>query len=227
MKKIGVTAWKGSTDHFGISIPYAEYLSKFGQVIPILPSNNILEDLDLLVLPGGPDLSPSSLNVPPSYYNNNICPYREYLYKNLLPEYIKRKIPVFGICLGFQQLNVHFGGKLLQDGNFNYSTKSRSEEVEKAIITDFGLELHKLFFPDYVTKRPKDYGINSLHHQAVPINGVAPGFNIVSTVNTNGFSNVEAFVHESLKIAGVQYHPEELGYDWFANNIIKSFLKNK
>lgn len=226
MKKIGIVAWKDG-NHFGISISYATYLSKFGQVIPILPSNQVIEDLDLLILPGGPDLSPTSLNVPPTFANSFICPFREYFYKNVLSKYIERKIPVFGICLGFQQLNVHFGGGLTLDHPFNYSSKSRDEKVDKAIITELGLKYHKQFYPNYPHKLPKDYDINSLHHQGVKENEIAPTFDIISTTNTYGFINVEAFVHKTLPIAGVQYHPEELGFDWFANGMIKNLLNTK
>lgn len=214
--KIGITAYK-SGEHFGIGIAYAKYLQKFGTVIPLFPSVDILDGLDLVVLPGGPDLSPANIIEPtlPSYNNNNVCPYREYFYRNNLPKYIDAGVPIFGICLGFQQLNVLFGGGLQQDFPFNYSEKGRDEEVDKLVLTELGERFKKRF-----EIQTKDIKVNSLHHQGVMLHQVSKEFDILATAVTHGYQNVEAFIHKTLPIAGVQFHPEEINCP-FANKLIK------
>ena len=52
-KKIGIVGWSTGESSFGVTKPYLQYLSSFGQVEILTPSKYIREDLDLIVLPGG------------------------------------------------------------------------------------------------------------------------------------------------------------------------------
>lgn len=212
--RIGIVGWR-SNEHFGVSLPYATYLAKFGQVVPLTPSNEIDPTLNLVVLPGGPDLATTSLGVPPNFNNSNVCQFREYFYRVTLAKYIAAGIPIFGICLGAQQLNVKFGGGLTQHYPFPYSD-TRDKQVEDLYFTPEGQEFRKL-----IGDTSKKVQVNSMHHQGIFNDQLANGF---IPLAYSGEKNVEVFKHATLPIAGVQYHPEELGNCPIANNLIRLLL---
>lgn len=217
--KIGIVGYKGSDGHFGIGLKYAEYFSKFGFVSILTPNNYIDEDLNLVVLPGGPDLSPAILGQPPTFYNSNICPYREYFYQCNFPRYVEKGIPVFGVCLGFQQICVKYGCNLKQHDYFPYSDM-RDKKVEELALTAEGEGLKREF-----NIRESKIEVNSLHHQ-----GVLPGQINTKEITVIATSkkypqNIEAIIHNTLPIAGVQYHPEELGSCPLATALIRKITK--
>jgi putative glutamine amidotransferase len=225
MKKIGIVAWD-SNGHIGISIPYAKFVEKWGEVVILTPRKGIVENLDLLILPGGPDISSHLYGEVPNYYNSNACKLREYFYVNNLPQYVEANVPIFGICLGMQQLNVFFGGSLIQDVSHKMSNP-RSEDHEKLTVTDELVNAVNIVnWKEVITKKTyTGIKVNSLHHQCVSRGTISDQFDICATSEING--NVEAFIHKTLPIAGVQYHPEELGYDIITNTLIKTILTRK
>ena len=99
MKKIGIVGWKTGDNSFGITTSYAQFFNEFGNVkiLNPVPPKDIDLDIDLLVLPGGPDISPSIYSQVPDYFVGKGCPHREYFDKYLLPIYIKNNISIFGI----------------------------------------------------------------------------------------------------------------------------------
>jgi len=219
--KIGIVAWR-SNEHMGISIPYANYFSKFGIVTALMPSNDFIPELDLVVLPGGPDLSSAEMNIVPSYANSTICPFREYFYRVTLDKYIKAGIPVFGICLGLQQLNAKYGGKMVMDFPFEYS-EPRNKEVDELTFTKEGEEFKRIH--NISMKKLK---VNSLHHQGVMDYQLSEEFNALAfTTNYGQYTNIEVIKHKTLPIAVVQYHPEELTGEPIAKNLILDLIKHK
>lgn len=215
MKKIGIVGWNQGENSFGASKSYLTWLGQFGIVHILTPQNGIVEDLDLLVLPGGADLAPQSYGEVPGYYTGNTDVMKQYFYDNNLDKYINAGIPIFGICLGFQQLCAKFGGKLAQHVPYPYSNKYRGELVEKMVFNPHSSA--NLFLENNTI--PKKYEINSIHHQGCHY--------LPDTVEVLGISddmnNIEA-ARFSDKIFGTQYHPEEFN-DLFASNIVKYLLK--
>lgn len=210
--KIGIVGWNTGDNSFGITKPYGEYFSMFGEIIVLGPMKGTL-DLDLLVLPGGQDISSHIYGKRPSFYNSNPDLMKEFFMQNNLQQYIEKGTPIFGICLGMQQLNVHFGGKLLQNIPHPVSTKSRGEEVHSLI-----------FDPRYQHLRSdhkKKYEVNSLHHQAVDDEYVPECLEVVAKANDD---IIEIIKHRELPIWGVQYHPEEL-YDSASMRIVQNLLE--
>ncbi len=224
-KKIGIPCWQTSNDSMGISLPYLEYFGKFGTIIPLLPNKDIMEELDLVVLPGGADISSFIYEEVPNYRNSNADRFKEFFFMNNLPLYIDNGTPIFGVCLGMQQLNIHFGGKMLQHWPFPSSIKERGEQVEELKIN---MDLYKGRFefkgnkvPDEL---PRTVKVNSLHHQGVLPYQLAKDLEALAIADKAG--NVEALCHKTLPIAGVQWHPEELIVDVFSRNIIKTLLNH-
>ncbi len=225
MKKlIGIPSWSLG-DGLGISLPYLEYFSKFGTIIPLLPNKDVVPNLDLVVLPGGPDVSSFLYDEPPGFRNSNADRYREFFFVNNLPKYIENGTPIFGVCLGLQQINVHFGGSLVQDWAFPYSTKDRGERVEQ-ITLEKELFIERFLYRgavvgDAISKNTK---VNSLHHQGVFAHNLSN--ELVALATSDVCRNIEMLCHKELPIAAVQYHPEELDADVLVKNILRTLLNN-
>jgi len=216
MSKIGVVGWKVGDNSFGVTLPYAEYLSRLGELVIIHPNQEVIQDLDLLVLPGGADVDPGRYGQIPSLYTGNPNVLLEFFDRVRLPEYIKLGTNILGICRGAQSLAVTFGASLIQEiGAHEYSTKSRSELVHKVFIED------KEFPTDYLIKG-KYIETNSLHHQAVDESTILET-PIVVTGRTED-KTVEAIKIIGHNIVGVQWHPEEI-YDDYTEFYLNKFLK--
>ena len=124
-KKIGILVTqanhynsnKGRT--IGIEEPYLLWLSQYGQVIPIMPDMTPSQiDLDMLVLPGGPDLDTSFTSNGNDLVvgNGTANPYYSQFYRHSFARWREAGIPMLGVCLGFQALNVMLGGNITSDG---------------------------------------------------------------------------------------------------------------
>lgn len=232
--KVGIVGWSTGEGSFGVTKAYLHYLDASFDVDIVLlcPTENIYEDLDLVIMPGGKDTSSLNYGRMPGYANTDPDQYKEAFMKVNLPMYIEAGIPIFGICLGFQQLVVHFGGELTQNinlGMHGYSDvekKGRGDLVNTLVFTpEFkSLEL-KL-----ITRKPKEKHIKccSLHHQGVEYHGDDAEYSdsfpeCLSPIAYTDDGILEAFIHKELPIAGVQFHPEE-DFNMLGKYLIKSLL---
>ena len=222
-KRIGIVSWKTTGDSVGITAPYYNFIKRFGQVVILTPGQIDLT-LDLLILPGGPDISAYHYNNDePSVYNGNNCSFREFFFKNSLPVYIENKIPIFGICLGMQQIAVHFGIPLIQHYAFPYSSNRTDREEKLSIINSEIWTHHFDISGKSINEISKDYKVNSMHHQGVHIDSLNE--NIVPLAISANCKNIEILMHKELPIIGVQYHPEEIN-DFLSTVLIKKLLQN-
>lgn len=209
MKKIGILSWKIGENSFGVTLPYLTWLEMFGQVRILDYREPFDGTLDMLVLPGGPDVNPERYNQPPSRFTGKPCIYREYFDTHVLPQYVNSFMPIFGICRGHQTINVHFGGTLSQHMYHETSVKTRDElvhEIKYGVDSKF-----------YKIK------VNSLHHQVV--DKVGEGLKVIARYSEKeGKKDIEALIHKELPIASVQYHPEELYFNELANSLVEDLL---
>jgi len=167
----------------------------------------------LLVLPGGQDMSSHFYNQSPGFFNSNPDKFKDYFFANNLRQYVENKTPIFGICLGMQQLNVFFGGSLCQNYPFDYSAP-RTDAKEELMLHP---EIYELI------NSKKVFKVNTLHHQGV-FEGTL-GNNLTILGKSKVFENVEILRHDYLPIYGVQYHPEEIN-DIVSFNIMQKLLNN-
>ena len=212
MKKIGIVGWKTGENSFGVSVPYINWLSNFGIVHILSPQKGIVEDLDLLVLPGGADIAPQSFGEVPGFHTSNTDVMKQYFFDNNLDQYLKNNTPIFGICLGFQQLCVKFGGKLEQHYPFNYSSKGRHDKVDTLA---FEQQVYDIVLKSSI---PTKYEVNSLHHQGCF--SLPNPFNVLAREKEDGNIEIARFAEN---VYGVQYHPEEIN-DGISEVIIKQLL---
>jgi putative glutamine amidotransferase len=182
-------------------------------LIPALPdlsdAVDIIARLDGLLLTGSPS------NVDPLRYGEEVPdadgPFdagRDEMVLRLVAAASNKQAPVFGVCRGFQELNVAFGGTLRRDTNTDaellrhhapdgVTFDSMFDHVHDVSLTPGGI-LARAYKNEMLT-------INSVHFQGV--GKLAPSLTVEATA-PDGL--VEAFSkHENgAPVVAVQWHPE-------------------
>ncbi len=222
-KKIGLVAWPTGPNSFGATIPYIEFFSKFGIVELIMPNETNIRDLDLLVLPGGPDVETNRyLGEEPLHFAiGKSCPFRERFDKVLLPKYLNNRTPIFGICRGHQSLAVEFGAQLEQHMYHETNKETnRIERVHKVIVNAFNAEL----IPGLSSV---DFRVNSIHHQVVLDENLPNEIKVLARYTPEIRENdgeIEAITYfPEYPAHTVQWHPEEIEDD-FSIHLINHLL---
>ena len=163
--------------------------------------------LDGLVLQGGNDVSPECYGETALHPDWVGDPVRDRYEMELIQAFVAAGKPVFGVCRGFQLLNVMFGGSLWQDIGTQrpqalaHREPGRYEQHFHDIAIEPGTRLAQLY-PAVTRART-----NSIHHQG--IKALAPGFVVEARCASDGI--VEAIRREGgagSYIAAVQWHPE-------------------
>ncbi len=233
MKKIGIVGHiTPNGNFFGITEPYMKFFSHFGQVILLTPyDDEIREDLDLLVLPGGPDVDPFRYLQDGEKIKwkhvGDPCMVREHFDREMLPQYIERRVPIIGICRGHQTLAVHFGGSLNQ--HMWHETSPGTERYKCVHDIAINADIAETI-PHLPTIR---FAVNSLHHQTV--NRMPPNGHILAKYVTNEpkhgkhpgrmvLGDIEAITYwPNYPAHTVQFHPEEI-YDEFSTTLVRHLL---
>lgn len=221
--RIGIPGWSTGENSYGAGKSYLEFASNFGRAVIVtpemVPEDNIV---DILLLPGGPDLNPRAYGQTPGFFTGNADVFKEYFYSEMLGKYIEAGIPCFGVCLGMQALAVHFGSTLTQNLLYHPHSKARWEaghEVYPLHYNHTSGELH--------IQKTYGFEVNSHHHQGVYLNQLGQSLiptNVYPEVEKMGQNTletcvVESFVHQDLPIVGIQWHPEE----WYDSYAMKMF----
>ena len=155
------------------------------------------ENYDGLILAGGEDISPELYGEVNEGLSVGMDTEREKSDLLAVDAFVKMGKPILGICRGMQTLNVLFGGNMIQDLGEKCDTHTAKGGVDKrhTVKIESGSLLHKLY--------GEETEVNSSHHQAVK--DVADAFNLTASALDG---TAEAIEHKSLKIVGVQWHPE-------------------
>jgi putative glutamine amidotransferase len=81
----------------------------------VLDIEEVLQHLDGILLPGSPsNVEPHRYAGSPSAPGTLHDPQRDVTTLTLIPRAVQMGVPLLGICRGFQEMNVAFGGTLLQ-----------------------------------------------------------------------------------------------------------------
>lgn len=229
-------------ERYGLGLNYMELMSNYGAVTGINPYNarwKLLQEADILVLPGGADIDPERYGEVPEFNTQRSNIQYEWLDRYFLPDWIKTGKPIIGICRGMQDLNVAMGGTLYQHIHGHQGDNNKRAQ-----------EWHDI----YTRIKTKDedfrvYGTNSFHHQCV--RDMAPGFEMIgfslafrncpsisgkkrqthrtelvefekdkngkiSSIKAESFYVIpEIMKHKTLPYIAFQYHPEDMNCSLF------------
>jgi putative glutamine amidotransferase len=154
--------------------------------------------LDGLVLTGGADIDPARYDHDNT--GSSIEPDRDEVEFALYETALTDRIPVLGICRGFQLVNVHHGGTLHQDVPAHSRYDLPPGAPSHDIVIAPGTVAHRLYGAHHL--------VNSLHHQTI----ADAGDGIMVTARApDGVA--EAFEVDGADVLAVQWHPEMMGHD--------------
>ena len=184
---------------------------------PPAERDRILNEMDGLLLSGGPDLDPALYHEAVAG-SVDIDAGRDALDQLAWHAAERRSVPVFGICRGFQAVNVFSGGSLLQDvpghAGIPYGTgTAHTHNLEIDGESRFGRALAEGAEEGLATEDEDDdtaeLTVNTFHHQAVDRTRLAPGLKAVGWAASADGRLVEALESTGDRwIVGVQCHPE-------------------
>jgi putative glutamine amidotransferase len=205
-----VPAGKQTTAHIRLGAGYLDAIVAAGGMPVILPPlgketdlEPFLDRIDGVVLSGGLDLDPRRRGLPGHHAVQPMPLRREESDRLLLKLVLDRQMPVLGIGVGMQLINVAFGGTLFMH---------LPEELPRAMPhrDPTGTPHRHLVMIEPNTRMDEIYGggelrVNSSHHQAV--RQVGSGLRI-GAVAPDGV--IEAIEHSDAHwfCVGVQWHPE-------------------
>jgi putative glutamine amidotransferase len=218
--KIGITVWRRDlptflgekTDLHTLDPDYSKCVWLAGGTPILIPptANDLVHDyvdfLDGLIVSGGGDISPISYREVDTGQSYDVNVETDGFELELIHEAAKQKLPTFGICRGFQLLQVAFGGKMLQDLHETFPnhpvTKGSADEIlNQRHSLDFSKD--SIFSQIYGGIR---YSVNTIHHQCVQ--SVGKGFKAVGWSEDGIIEAVES--ETSWFALGVQWHPEKM-----------------
>ena len=119
--------------------------------------------------------------------------------QGVIEEALKRGVPVLGVCLGMQALALHFGARLQ---NLEMPLHGRATEARWSLD---GLDEAPLVSMWENAKNPLQIGH---YHSWIVDESSLPEQLHVNARNSQGLPM--AFLHRSLPVAGVQFHPESV-----------------
>jgi putative glutamine amidotransferase len=155
---------------------------------------------DMVILMGGEDVDPrlysDNAHYPGSGHHE---PRADSSQIAVVLEALQRRKPVLGLCRGAQLANVALGGTLIQH------LPTASAHRAPALSGDPFIAARVVLEPDTDLHRDVDAGrpVMCTHHQAIDVLGT--GLRVAGRA-ADGV--IEAIVHDSAPITGVQWHPE-------------------
>jgi putative glutamine amidotransferase len=182
-------------------------------LIPVLESpldvQQILAHVDGIFFPGSPsNVEPARYSGPASAPGTLHDPHRDATTLSLIPRAVAEGIPVFGVCRGFQEMNVALGGTLHQRVHEVEGFHDHREDKEQPLDVQYAPAHPVTLEPGGVLLElggRERIEVNSLHGQGV--DRLAPDLAVEARA-PDGL--VEAFRVKSAPTfaLAVQWHPE-------------------
>ena len=212
---IGVTVDRvDGKDQYLSNFSYAAAVATAGGLPLLLPYRldhgligDYLDRLDGVLLTGGADLDPARYGGGDYAAGTHpIDPDRESFELALIAEIERRRLPVLGVCLGSQVMNVHRGGSLHQF----LPTVDRPDALEHRSLGPVPLRHGVTVDTDSVLGRAigrREVSANTYHKQAV--DRLGRGLRVIATAPDGVVEAFEDPASPAL-FAAVQWHPERL-----------------
>lgn len=234
MKKpiIGITCpwsietWEEREDggYYYVGKPYVEAVYKYGGIPMLLAPEydketldsyleSIVDTVDGILFSGGGDVKRKSDDDLPTLRNQQ--PVRYDFEEALMKKAYEKKIPILGICRGFQMMVEGFGGDLAKETIKGHSQNISGSDPWHEVSINKDSNLYKHIDME-------DWDVNSFHIQEV--GEVPEGFIVSARAKDKVIEGIESTGSQFL--VGYQFHPEELQRkDETAGNIFKWFIK--
>jgi N5-(cytidine 5'-diphosphoramidyl)-L-glutamine hydrolase len=167
----------------------------------------IMHDIEGVILSGGNDIffKPKSKNIRINKKIKSLTFNRNLIEKKLINFASRKKIPIVGICRGFQFLNHYFKGKI--SPITGHASTNHRINVKKDKISTY--EWTKLI----------DNKVNSYHNFGIKLKDLPKRFVCVASLD----NNVEAAFNLNKRHMGIMWHPERKKN--FSKKNIKLFKK--
>lgn len=178
---------------------YTNAMTALGAISKVSLDPADADDFDALLLPGGGDVEPS-LYGETNQGSSGIDLDLDQKQLKLMDLFVQAKKPVLAICRGHQLINVYFGGTLVQD--------LPTADVHRHIGYDQAHMSHALSGSILERLYGSSFSINSAHHQGIKALGKG-----LSVIQTSHDGVIEAVIHETLPVIGLQWHPERMCFD--------------
>jgi putative glutamine amidotransferase len=165
---------------------------------------SILATLDGLVLTGGDDIDPKVYGQEPHPSVSAAAPERTFSDLRLVELALVMEVPILGICMGAQLINVALGGTLVQDiptqhpNAIQHGPSADVAKVRHVVSIIDGTRLAQILGMQSVNA-------DSTHHQAVG----HLGRGLVVSAHAED-ETIEAIELPGTWLLGVQWHPERL-----------------
>jgi putative glutamine amidotransferase len=210
-----------------IAAGYCDAIQKAGGIPVIVPPmaeaddlGRVLDQLHGFVLVGGADLDPrrDGFMLHPSV--RTLDSRRETFDRMLVRELAERRIPVFGIGVGMQLLNVMMGGNL-----FLHIPEDMPEALPHKDPQDPAHRHGLAVTPGSLMERVYGDGeirVNSMHHMA--IDEVAPGFTVTARCPDGVVEAIESTTDDWFAM-GTQFHPEAESASALDQRIFEEFVE--
>jgi len=205
---------------------YMDAIAEAGGAPVMLPC---LDDLDTLrgcvahlngfLFTGGSDYPPSMYGQTPDDAGNitEVPPRRVAVDTMLIKTVMAQGIPILGICLGCQLVNIADGGQLIQNLETadNHKSTAKGDAYHTANLEP-GSWLHDVFKQNTIT-------INSCHHQAVSPKFVGRNLRVVARAMDGTIEAIQG--NGSRFVLGVQWHPERINDAGHRQKLMGGFVK--
>ncbi len=217
---------KDSPAYAFLAAGYFECLQRAGAIPVIVPPmedvqdlETVLDHLDGFVLVGGQDLDPrrDGFMLHPSV--RLLDERRETFDRQLMQVIAQRRLPVFGIGVGMQLLNVSQGGNL-----FLHIPEDLPNAIPHKDPHDVNHRHGLVVTPGSLMDRVYGDGeirVNSMHHMA--IDEVAPGFAVTARCPDGVIEAIES-TREDWFAIGTQFHPEADSASALDQRIFEEFV---
>jgi len=231
LPRIGVPYRTKKEEVMGTSAKLEKYLAALRQAgalaIPISLQlhakqfRDLADTLDGVVLSGSPaDVDPAHFRAARQPQCAEPDPDRERTDFTLLEHAFGEQKPVLAICYGIQSLNVHLGGTLIQHipaaigAGVKHDHEDGAPDATHPVRIEPGTQLAQL-------AGSTEAVVNSSHHQSV--NEPGRSLRIVARTSDGIIEAVE-WTGVSNWVIGVQWHPERMPADAFAQSLFRGLV---
>ena len=218
---------KGRPAHSFLNSGYYDVLLSANAIPVVIPPlakehdlSPILDRLDGIMLTGGEDMDPKKMGLAPHPAITVMAERRETSDRMLCKLIQQRKMPVLGIGVGMQELNVLNGGgvyvHLPEDMPRGIPHRDPQGGVHRhTVIMEKGTKLEDIYGPGEIR-------VNSYHHQG--IRKLAPIFRC-GALAPDGLIEAYEGKDPSWWVIGVQWHPENEGSISLDTQLIEAFTE--